>query len=179
MSMIDVEENRSAAKWTAQEKMGRVLWQLILPLFKWSPRIFWAWRRAILRMFRAKVGPGVHVYPTVKITIPWNLEFGAYSAVGDCAILYALGPIRIGERVTISQGAHICAGTHDLRDSARPLLKPPIDIGEDTWICADAFIGPGVVVGPRSVVGARAVVMKSVAAGKVVAGNPATVQRDC
>jgi putative colanic acid biosynthesis acetyltransferase WcaF len=54
-----------------------------------------------------------------------------------------------------------------------PLLKPPIRIEDQAWICADAFVGPGVVVGEGAVVGARAVVTKDVAAWTVVAGNPA------
>jgi putative colanic acid biosynthesis acetyltransferase WcaF len=55
------------------------------------------------------------------------------------------------------------------------LLKPPITIGDEAWICADAFIGPGVTVGDRAVAGARAVVMRDVEAGAIVAGNPARV----
>ncbi|WP_352594101.1 hypothetical protein [Mesorhizobium sp. M0633] len=53
------------------------------------------------------------------------------------------------------------------------LVKSPIHISDNAWICADAFIGPGVEIGSGAVVGARAVAMRSVAAGLVVAGNPA------
>ena len=53
------------------------------------------------------------------------------------------------------------------------LIKAPIAIGNGAWICADAFIGPGVKVGRGAVVGARAVVVKDVGDGAVVAGNPA------
>jgi putative colanic acid biosynthesis acetyltransferase WcaF len=101
------------------------------------------------------------------------LDLGAQCAVGDRAILYALGQIQIGPRATVSQGAHLCAGTHDWRDLAMPLLKLPIKIGENAWVCADAFIGPNVTVGDDAIVGARAVVTKSVAAATIVAGNPA------
>lgn len=109
--------------------------------------------------------------------MPWNLEIGMAAAVGDRAILYALGPISIGERATISQGAHLCAGTHDLRDPARPLLKLPIRIGDDAWICADAFIGPGVTIGRGAVAGACAVIVKDVGEDCIVAGNPARLIR--
>jgi putative colanic acid biosynthesis acetyltransferase WcaF len=54
-----------------------------------------------------------------------------------------------------------------------PLLKPPIHIADDTWICADAFLGPGVAIGEGAIVGARAVVTKNVAPWTVVVGNPA------
>lgn len=100
---------------------------------------------------------------------------GEGCAIGDRVILYALGPIAIGERATISQGAHLCGGSHDWRDTAMPLVKSPVSVGADAWICADAFIGPGVRIGARSIVGARAVAMKDVAEGAIVSGNPAQI----
>lgn len=166
-------ENRAARKWSRREQIGRVLWGLCWPLFRLSPRPLWGWRRMLLRVFGAKVGRDAHVYPTVRITIPWNLDLGDHCAVGDGAILYALGPITIGARTTISQGAHLCAGTHDLSDPARPLLKPPIHIGEDAWICADAFVGPGVSIGKGAILGARAVAMRDIAENTTAVGNPA------
>lgn len=178
MPTLDVDANRSARKWSRREQIGRMLWGLATPLFGLSPRPLWGWRRMLLRAFGATVGKGVHVYPTARITIPWNLTLGAGCAVGDHAILYALGPITIGARATVSQGAHLCAGTHDLSQPARPLVKSPIVIGSDAWVAADAFVGPSVTVGDGAVVGARAVVMKHVEPGHVVVGNPAkTIRR--
>ena len=171
---VDVEANRGARKWSRRELAGRVLWGFLYPLFRLSPRpFFWGWRRTLLRLCGAKIEADVHICPSVRITIPWNLEIGTGAAVGDRAILYALGPIRIGARALISQGAHLCAGTHDWREPTFPLMKPPIDIGADAWVCADAFVGPGVTVGEGAVVGARALVVKDVASGTIVAGNPA------
>ncbi|MEX0317499.1 MAG: acetyltransferase [Ruegeria sp.] len=171
--MIDVAANRHARKWSRREQVARVFWALACPAFRLSPRIFWGWRRWLLRCFGATVGAQVHVYPSVRITMPWNLTLSPGCAVGDRAILYALGPISIGARATISQGAHLCAGTHDHTRADRPLLKPPITVGPDSWIAAEAFIGPGVEVGARSIVGARTVVMKSIEPDLIVAGNPA------
>lgn len=173
----DVTANRRVRKWTRRELAGRVLWGLARPLFALSPRPLWGWRRAMLRLFGASVGREVHVFPSVRITVPWNLTLGDQCAVGDRAILYALGPISIGSRATVSQGAHLCAGTHDIADPARPLVKPPILIGPDAWIAADAFVGPGVTVGSGALVGARAVVMKDVEPGHIVVGNPARTIR--
>ncbi|MER8423318.1 colanic acid biosynthesis acetyltransferase WcaF [Mesorhizobium sp. M1403] len=170
---LDVAGNRAARKWSRRELAGRFFWDLSRPLFAWSPRPFWGWRRAVLRLFGARIGREVHIYPTVRITIPWNLTIGDQSAVGDRAILYALGPISLGDRVTVSQGAHLCAGTHDYRDPTMPLEKRPIVIGSGAWICADAFIGPGVTVGASAIAGARSVVMKNVDEKTIVVGNPA------
>ena len=84
----------------------------------------------------------------------------------------------MAERVTLSQGAHLCAGTHDWQKPDRPLLRPPITIEADVWVCAEAFIGPSVTIGNNSIVGARAVVMKNVPSRVVVVGNPANVVRE-
>jgi putative colanic acid biosynthesis acetyltransferase WcaF len=175
---LDVAANRGARKWTRGAQARRLLWALAHPLFAWSPRIFWGWRRFLLRCFGADVGHDVHVFPSVRILIPWNLSIGDEVAIGDGAILYALAPIRIGRQATISQYAHLCAGTHDFTRADMALEKRPITIGRGAWICADAFIGPGVDIGELAIVGARGVVVKNVPANVIVAGNPARVLRE-
>ena len=170
---LDIAANRKARKWTRREQLGRVLWGLAQPAFRFSPRICWGWRRRLLRWFGARVGPNVQIHPRVRIEIPWNLDLGDWSAIGFDAVVYNLGMVRIGQRVTVSHRAHLCAGTHDFRDPALPLQKPPITIHDDVWVCADAFVGPGVEVGVGAVIGARAVVVHDVEAWAIVAGNPA------
>jgi putative colanic acid biosynthesis acetyltransferase WcaF len=86
--------------------------------------------------------------------------------------LYALGAIKIGAKVTVSQGAHLCAGSHDYEDPKFLLLKLPITIQDSAWVCADAFVGPNVTIGEGAVIAARAVVVKDVASWEVVGGNP-------
>ncbi len=171
--MMNIENNRARREWTRSELAGRVLWAACRPLFRWSPRLCWGWRCWLLRLFGARVGAHVHIHPSARVFIPWNLEIGDWSSVGFDALIYNLGPARIGSRATVSQRAHLCGGTHDFRDDAMPLIKSPIVVGDDVWICADAFVGPGVTVGSRAVVGARAVVVKDVSEGEIVAGNPA------
>lgn len=146
---------------------------LAAPLFRFSPRILFGWRAFLLRCFGAKVGVRVHIYPSVRIVIPWNLRIGAESSVGEYAWIYNLGPVRIGSRTTVSHRAHLCAGTHDYRQASLPLLRLPIEIGDDAWVCADAFVGPGVRIGDGAVVGAASVAVRDVPAWTVVAGNPA------
>lgn len=171
--LLDVSANRAASKWSKKALIGRVLWGLAHPLFAWSPRLFWGWRRMLLRLFGAKIGKQVHIYPTARITIPWNLTVGDQSAIGDRAIIYALGPITLGKQVTISQHAHLCAGSHEFRQSDVALTKPPITIEEGAWIATEAFVGPGLTVGAYAVAGARAVVTRDVEPHQIVGGNPA------
>jgi acetyltransferase-like isoleucine patch superfamily enzyme len=113
--------------------------------------------------------------PARGFYLPWNLTLGEEASIGEWALIYNLGPVTIGDRATISHRAHLCAGSHDYRDPALPLLRPPIEIGAQAWVCADAFIGPKVRVGEGAVVGAAAVVMRDVGDWEIVAGNPARV----
>jgi putative colanic acid biosynthesis acetyltransferase WcaF len=170
---LDIAANRSARKYTSGELSRRVLWRITYPLFRFSPRPFYAWRNWLLRRLGAQIGPEVQIYPTVKIQFPWCLKIADFSAVGDGAIIYNLGLVTIGARVTISQYAHLCAGTHDYTSRDMLLVKRPIMIEDDAWICADAFIAPGITVGRGAVVGARAAVFTDVAPWTVVGGNPA------
>jgi putative colanic acid biosynthesis acetyltransferase WcaF len=171
--MLEIAENRHAQKYTKGELARRVLWGVGQWLFRSSPRPCFGWRRFVLRCFGAKIGAHVHTYSSARIYFPWNLRIGEWSAIGENVLVYNLGLVTIGQKVTISHGAHLCAGSHDYTRADLPLLKPTITIGDQVWICADAFIGPGVTVGEGAVVGARAVAIKDVAPWTVVAGNPA------
>jgi putative colanic acid biosynthesis acetyltransferase WcaF len=151
------------------------MWDLAKLLFRFSPRTCFGWRRFLLRLFGAKIGKQVHIYNSAIIYMPWNLEVGEWSGIGEHALIYNLGKIIIGKSTTISHRAHLCAGSHDYTLPSLPLLKPPIVILDQAWICADAFIGPGIVVGKGAVVAARAVAMKNVPSWTVVAGNPARI----
>jgi putative colanic acid biosynthesis acetyltransferase WcaF len=178
LETLDIAGNRSASNYSRKELVLRVVWNMGELVFRLTPRPLFRARNAILRIFGAKIGRDVHVYPSAHIYFPWNLEIGDWSAIGEHALVYNLGRVVIGKRATVSQGAHLCAGTHDYRKLDLPLLKPPIHVGDDAWVAADAFVGPGVVIGKGAVVGARAVVVKNVPEWTVVAGNPARVIKE-
>jgi putative colanic acid biosynthesis acetyltransferase WcaF len=172
---MNIEANRSATKYSRREQVMRLCWAVGHIIFQWSPRPFFGFRCWLLKLFGAEIGKNVHIYPSAHIYLPWNFKIGDWSSVGECSLIYNLGLVTIGARSTISQRTHLCAGTHDYWDTAMPLIKSPISIGDEAWICADAFVGPGVYVGDGAVVGARAVVVKDVMPWNVVAGNPARV----
>ena len=173
MTHLNIKENREEQKYSLRIQMMRVAWAVGKLLFRIVPRPFYAPRRGLLRLFGAKVGGDVNIANTATVYFPWNLEIGDWSSIGEHAYIYNLGKVVIGEKSTVSQRVHLCAGSHDYADTVLPLLTPPISVGDQSWICADAFIGPGVTVGEGAVVGARAVVVKDVESWAVVAGNPA------
>jgi putative colanic acid biosynthesis acetyltransferase WcaF len=98
---------------------------------------------------------------------------GEYSSLGDYVVCYNAGGVRIGRHSTISQYAHLCSSTHDYEHPHMSQVLAPIQIEDQVWVCADAFIAPGVRVGQGAVVGARASVFKDVEPWTVVGGNPA------
>ncbi len=172
--MNDAVLDRAVSPYTMREKVGRVLWNYLgQKAFRCTFHNWYGLRNALLRLFGAKVGTPVRIRPTVLVEQPWNLAIGNNSSIGDRAIIYCLGPITIGEHVSISQGAHLCAGTHDYRKLDMPLLRPPIVVRDFAWIAADAFVGPNVEVGEGVLLGARACAMKNLDAWTIYAGNPA------
>lgn len=174
---LDIAGNRAASKYSRSELLQRVLWGLLKPLFHLSPRLCHGWRRVLLRLLGADIGRAVQLHPSVRIFLPGLLSIGDEAAVSEDVRLYNLGPLTIGAQATISQGAHLCGGTHDDADPALPLIRTPIRIGDAAWVCADAFVGPGVTVGEGAIVAARAVCVRDVPAWQVVAGSPARVIR--
>lgn len=160
-------------------KLFRAIWYIAwILLFRPSPRPFFGWRRFLLRLFGAKIAEGVHVYGSAKIFYPPNLIMEAYSVLGSDVDCYCVSMIHIGRRAVVSQYSFLCTASHDYRKPNLPLITSPIKIGDNAWIAADSFIGPGITVGEGAVVGARSSVYRDVPPWVVVGGNPATKIKD-
>jgi putative colanic acid biosynthesis acetyltransferase WcaF len=172
---LDIAANRAARKYSRREQSLRVAWTFGRWLVHLSPHPCHGWRRAVLRLFGAKVGRQARIAASAHIFMPWNLEIEEWAAIGPDVFVYNLGKVRIGRRATISYRSHVCAGSHDFTDPTIPLTKPPVTIGDDAWVGTEAFIGPGVTVGAGAMVAARAVVVKDVEPRMIVGGHPAKV----
>jgi putative colanic acid biosynthesis acetyltransferase WcaF len=162
--------------YTPGEYARRFAWRAVeATLVRFSLPRCYGWRRFWLRRFGAKLADTSRTRPTTRIFHPWLLTMGEHSALADGVNVYNLGPVTIGRHTVVSQGAELCGGTHDYTQPNLPLKRSPITIGSGVWLCAQAFIAPGVVVGDNAVVGARAVATSDVPGGMVMAGNPAVV----
>jgi maltose O-acetyltransferase len=146
----------------------------------WGKRIFSfpELLRRNLRRFRL-VHKGAIISETAEIGMlkadghKNKLFIGNFTSIGR--VYMALHEdIKIGERVCINDGVQILTASHDVADPKWGHVKKNVTIEDYVWIGTGAMILPGVHIGHGAVVGARAVVAKSVAAGAIVVGNPAS-----
>jgi len=153
----------------------RLVWQFVQnTLFRWSPRPFHLFRSLLLKCFGADIPEPrkVVVFPTAKIIYPWLLRLEPRSMIGPRVTLYNLDKITLRYGANISQGSHLCAGSHDFNRWSMPLDAKPIVIERNAWIAAEVFVGPGVTIGELCVVGARSVVIHDLPALTICVGHP-------
>lgn len=163
-----------APSFPLRHRLFRLAWNVTWALLgRWTPSPLRRWRVLLLNVFGAEVHRTASVYGSATIWYPPNLRMGARSVLGPRVNCYCMAPISIGERVVISQGAHLCAGSHRVDDADFALVMRPIEIGSQAWIAAEAFVGPGVTVGAGAVLGARAVAFRALEPWTIYVGNPA------
>jgi putative colanic acid biosynthesis acetyltransferase WcaF len=148
-------------------------WLVQCTLFACSPQFMFGWRRWLLKLFGAKIGKGVLIRSSVKVTYPWKITIGDASWIGDEVVLYSLGEIEIGANAVISQRSYLCTGTHDYLLASFPVSTGKICIGSQAWLATDVFVAPGVTIGKATVVGARSSVFHDLPIGMICVGSPA------
>lgn len=153
------------------------LWWIVQStLFGMSPQVMYGWRRWLLRCFGARIGKGVILRPTVRVTYPWKLTIGDYCHIGDDVALYSLAEIEIGSRAVVSQRSYICTGSHDFTSPTFDIFGKKIVIEPEAWIATDVFVAPGVCIGRGAVIGARSSVFSDVPPAVICIGSPARVR---
>ncbi|CVI20163.1 acetyltransferase [Agrobacterium tumefaciens] len=155
-------------------RLKRLVWMIVWRLLAgWTPPPMRRWRNFLLRSFGARLHATAMVHSKAIVWWPGHLVMERHSSLGPGVICYNVDMITIGQYASVSQRAHLCTGSHDVQDSAFPLVTRPVLIEEDAWVAAEAFVGPGVVVGKGAVLGARAVTAKSLEPWTIYVGNPA------
>jgi len=171
--MIDLSTYKHSYR-SGRSRVVCAIWFFIgLPLLRCQLLPFSWLRRGLLRLFGAEIGGGVVIKPGVRVKYPWLLRVGKHSWIGEDCWIDNLALVSVGNNVCISQGAHLCTGSHDWSDPSFSLIARPIYIHDGAWVCVKAIIAPGIVVGEGGVVAAGAVATKSIPPYKIYAGNPA------
>lgn len=177
MTILDarkIDSVRGGQSFSLGNRIYRIAWSIVwLVLASWTPPQLRAWRRWLLRLFGATIAPTANIYASARIWSPANLSVGDYACIGPRVRVYSMAKISFAPYSLSSQGAHICAGTHDIEDVNFQLVARPITIGFRAWIAAEAFVGPGVTVGDGAVLGARGCAFRDLEPWTVYAGNPA------
>ena len=174
--LISKNDGFVGATFSISNRVRRLVWSVVwLCCARWTPPFVHKWRIFILNLFGADVSYDAYVYSDVKIWAPWNLVIKKQGTLARGVNCYNIACISIGERVIVSQGSHLCTGTHDYRKISFPLQSFPIVIGDLAWICADSFVGPGVIIHEGAILSAAGATFKNLDAWTIYTGNPATV----
>lgn len=167
------QTREGGVNFSIRHRLIRIAWSIVWAiLISWTPRNFGRWRRMILRAFGAKMASTSDARASVRIWYPPNLIMEERTIMSDHVRCYNMHTVRIRAGATVSQGVYLCGGTHDIDQAGLPLVTKSIEIGCESWIAADAFVGPGVTVGEGAVLGARGVTVKDLEPWTVYAGNP-------
>lgn len=152
----------------------RIIWAIInATIYRLCEgRLGWPIRKFLLKIFGAQIDHKAYIYAQCTIFAPWNLIVGR-ACIGPKTEIYNKALIKIGDDSVVSQGSFLCTASHDIASKMLPLKTAPINIKNNVWVAAGAFVGMGVTIGEGAVVGARAAVFKDVEPWTVVGGNPA------
>jgi putative colanic acid biosynthesis acetyltransferase WcaF len=157
---------------------GRLLWYIInLSCFK-SGMPFMGPKKALLKLFGAKIGKGLIIKPHVSIKYPWLLEIGDHTWIGEHVWIDNLDKVSIGSHVCISQGAMILSGNHNYKKSTFDLMVKPISIENGAWIGARSVVCQGVTIGNHAVLSVGSVASNSLEPYGIYRGNPALKIKD-
>jgi putative colanic acid biosynthesis acetyltransferase WcaF len=153
---------------------ARALWLIVELCVLRNPVIVsYPLKRAVLRLFGAKIGRGVMFKPGVHVKNPWRLTVGDDCWVGERAWIDNMEDVVLASNVVISQGAYLCTGNHDWSDPAMPLAPRPIVAEHGAWIGAFSKVAPGTTIGAGSVLSLGAVALTDTEPWGIYAGNPA------
>jgi putative colanic acid biosynthesis acetyltransferase WcaF len=176
--MLKAERDRDpfagAPSFPLRHRLLRAVWRLTwLLLASWTPPPLRRWRIFLANLFGAKIDPSASLHGSIRIWYPPFLTMARQASLAPGVDCYCMAPITIGERAVVSQRAFLCAGSHDIHDPTFQIEARPIVVEARSWVCAEAFVGPGVTVGEGAVLAARAAAFRDLEPWTVYRGNPA------
>ena len=182
-------------------QLKKNLHYLLIHPYTSRPRL---WARIFLIPFVIKKGKGaiirrkarLDIIPSKKITLGIKSVIEDYAIInngmGDITIgdythvtsrVKLVGPVTLGNYVTIGSGAQITGLTHNYLDVDRPIAKQGVSpnrtiIEDDVWIGDGVIMTPGRIIKKGSIIAARCVLCKDFPEYSVVGGNPSRLIHD-
>lgn len=161
-----------------RNRVHRMIWNAAwFLLASWTPPALHAWRRGLLKAFGATINGRCDVRGSARVWYPPNLRMARGSLIAERVNCYNMAMISLDEDALVSQGAHLCAGNHDIDDPAFQLIARPITLRRQCWVATESFVAPGVTIGEGAVLGARAVAFRDLEPWTLYIGNPAQIRR--
>ncbi len=133
---------------------------------------------------RLEIGRWVHIGDGNAIRChEGSLRIGDKAVFGRQNVINCYLDIELGAATLVADWVYICDFDHVTTDITLPIkdqgiVKAPVRIGPDTWICTKVTVTKGTRVGRGCVLGAHAVVKGDVPDYAVAGGIPAKVVRD-
>lgn len=133
---------------------------------------------------RMEIGRWVHIGDGNAIRChEGSLRIGDKAVFGRQTVVNAYLDIELGAATLVADWVYICDFDHVTTDITLPIkdqgiVKSPVRIGPDTWICTKVSVLRGTRVGRGCVLGAHAVVRGDIPDYAVAVGSPARVVRD-
>jgi len=131
-----------------------------------------SFRRMLADHLFADVGEDVRLFEGISMTYGHNIELGDNVVVHDDVHLDDRGELVVGDRASVSDGAHVYTHDHDIVDQTE-VTNYRTEIGDDARVTQGALVRAGVRVGKNALVGARSVVQSDVPDHHVAVGSPA------
>jgi acetyltransferase-like isoleucine patch superfamily enzyme len=179
-------------------KLKNFLHFLVVHPYATRPR---RWFRWFVYPFIIKRGKGsiirrkarLDIYPNHNFSIGYRTIVEDYAIInngmgdiiiGDrCGItsrVKLVGPVTIGNLVTMGSNSQITGLTHNFEDVSKPIkdqgVTPAVTIVEDdVWIGGNSVIIQGLRIGTHTIIASGSVVTRDVPPYSVVAGNPARI----
>jgi acetyltransferase-like isoleucine patch superfamily enzyme len=178
--------------------LKKLVHYLLIPSGEARPR---TWVKVLLNPFFHKKGKSTIIRRSSRMDVLPFQEFtlGAHSIIEDFATInngvgsvhigsntligignVIIGPVRIGNNIIFAQNIVVSGLNHEYRDVTMPISEQAvstklIEIGDDSWIGANAVITAGSKIGKHCVIGAGAVVTGTIPDYSIAVGNPARI----
>jgi acetyltransferase-like isoleucine patch superfamily enzyme len=119
-----------------------------------------------------EAGDGLRLFGGIKIQSGHNIEMGDNVVVHNDVLLDDRGELRIGDRVSIADRAHLHTHNHDTVDQSDVTTYRTV-LEDDVRLGYDAMIDAGCRVGENAMVGTSSMVRGDVPAHHIAIGSPA------
>jgi acetyltransferase-like isoleucine patch superfamily enzyme len=166
------------------KKIAGFLGFLLKKTYKHQDDTFSNWKYAYFFFYQRILLFNFHVpwpvHPSSYITCYQNIRFGKLCSPGSNPSQYIQGEngIIMGHNVQLAPGVQLISANHAPENYHKHLKSPPLTIGNNVWVGANAVLLPGITVGDNVIIGAGSIVTKNIPSNSIAVGNPCKVIRD-